>query len=486
MSDLNLDRLFNPESIALIGASASPIKWGFIILLNILKGNYQGTMYPINPKADSILGLKCYEKVTDIPGSVDLAMITTPAKFVSPLIDQCGEKGVQNIIVVSADFSEAGPEGAGMEKEIVAKAKKYGMRLVGPNTMGIFSSATSLHALMPAVMPLHDSVSMFSQSGNVGVQMLDYGQIEGIGFQKFVSSGNQADLNAADYISYFGQDKATKVILGYIEGIDANSDFLPIARKISRKKPIIIIKGARTSVGGKAAVSHSAAIAGSSKVNSAAFRQAGLVETHTSLELIDCAKTFSHYPLPEGNRVGIITRGGGWGVLTADACEEADLVVPPLPDDLIKEMDKILPKYWNRNNPIDLVAAIEYDPFPDCLKMLAEWDGVDAVIALGAGLRSFPFQCSEEVRGPKELMDALASMEAFLKRGLDEADPVLLEIQKLVAQTGKPIISVSIGSDYSHREYTKRYQIVSFPTPERAVRVLGQMYKYRRFLNSPA
>jgi acyl-CoA synthetase (NDP forming) len=326
---------------------------------------------------------------------------------------------------------------------------------------------------------------MFSQSGNVGVQMLDYGRMEGIGFQKFVSSGNEADLNASDYINYFGRDEATRVILGYIEGVKADSDFFSVAKEVSRKKPIVVIKGGRTDIGGKAATSHSASMAGSYRVNSSAFHQAGIIQTLTSLELIDCAKAFSQYPLPESNRVGIITRGGGWGVLAADACEEAGLIVPPLPDDLINEMDKVLPGYWNRGNPIDLVAVIDNDPFPACLKMLAEWDGVDAVIALGAGLRSFSFQYSEELKGPKELMDALGSMEAFLKGNPDEDDPVMLRIRELIEQTGKPIISVSVGSEYSHKEYMEKYKIVSFPTPERAVRVLKQMYRYRRFLNSP-
>ena len=193
MKTHNLDTLFNPCSLALVGASANPIKWGFIVLFNILKGEFEGLVYPVNPKLDSILGLPCYPSLEAIPEPVDLVVITTPAATVSSLIDECGRKKVPHVVVITSDFSETGPEGARMEQEIVEKAHRYGMRLVGPNTMGIFSARTNLHALMPPVMPLHGSLSMFSQSGNVGVQMLYWGINKGVGFNKFVSSGNEGD-----------------------------------------------------------------------------------------------------------------------------------------------------------------------------------------------------------------------------------------------------------------------------------------------------
>ncbi len=227
MSTPNLDRLFNPGTIAMIGASANPRKWGFIILLNILKGDYSGKVYPVNPKAESILGQKCYPSVADIPEAMDLVIITTPAKVVPPLIDECGRKGIPFGIVITSDFSETGPEGAALERDVVSRAGKYGIRLVGPNSMGIFSSQTKLHAKMPPIMPLHGNISMFSQSGNLGVQMLGWGAQEGVGFEKFVSSGNEGDLSCVDYINYFGQDAATDVIIGYIEGIDPGMKLFP-------------------------------------------------------------------------------------------------------------------------------------------------------------------------------------------------------------------------------------------------------------------
>lgn len=484
INNLDLDRLFNPKRVAMIGASANFGKWGNIILFNILKAGFKGEIVPVNPKKKSILGLDCYASVGDIPGEIDLAIITTPSKFVLSMMDEIGAKKIPFAIVVTANFSEAGEVGKAEEVELVASAKKNGIRLVGPNTMGIFSSKSCLHALMPMLMPLHGTVSMFSQSGNVGVQMMDYGQNENVGFEKFVSSGNEGDLSCNDYLNYFAHDKNTKVIIGYIEGIEDGSTFLPIAKMASRKKPIIIMKGGRTRTGSKAAASHTGSMAGSFKINLAAFRQAGIIEAHTSLELIDCAKAFSHYPIPKGNRVGIVTRGGGWGVIAADSCEEAGLEVPELPADIIKEIDKLLPDYWNRGNPIDMVATISHDPMTQIIRLLAEWDGVDSVIALGAGFRSFKIQHSSTTQFSKEVQESLDFLGDLRKQDADKPDPVLQYISDLVKETKKPIFSVSTGSDYAHKHYFENYEIVSYPTPERAVRVLKHMCEYGCYISS--
>ncbi|MCP4751616.1 MAG: hypothetical protein GY866_12035 [Proteobacteria bacterium] len=445
MNKKPMDTLFNPRNVTLIGASASPLKWGSMILSNIVNGNYKGTVYPVNPKLDSVNGLKCYASVGDIPEPVDLALITTPAATVPGLIDECGAKGIPVVVVVTSDFSESGPEGALLERALVEQAASYGMRIVGPNTMGIFSAEASLHALMPPVMPLYGPISMLSQSGNIGSQMLYWGVTEGMGYEKFVSSGNEGDLTCLDYLKYFGEDDATRVIVAYFEGVDDGSELLKAARNISRTKPIVVFKGGRTKEGRQAAASHSGSMAGSMDIYRAVFRQSGMIQAETSQQLIDLAKAFSVYPVPQGNRVGILTLGGGWGVITADACAENGLVVPPLPEDLKNEFGKILPKYWSRENPIDMVAVVDNRIFDECLELLADWDGIDSILALHGNASDF-------MRG-------------------------------MIERTGKPIISVSLGPPDSHRQAIEDYGIVSYPTPERAVQVLQNMAQYRLFLN---
>ena len=448
-------------------ASEVPEKWGFMILINILNAKFAGPVYPVNPQRKSIVGVPCYASVKDIPGPVELAIITTPAHTVSGLIDECGAKGISYLIVISSDFSETGPEGMVMEQEIAAKAKDFGMRMVGPNTMGIYSAASNLCALMPTMVPKRGSVSMVSQSGNMITQMLHWGANEGVGFDKLVSSGNEADLSCEDYLGYFGQDKTTRVILAYLEGVDPGSRLLSVARAVTREKPVVVFKGGRTSAGSRAASSHTGAMAGSWKIYQAAFRQAGMIPVISSQEFMDCAKAFATLPVPRGNRVAILTRGGGWGVITADASEEQGLIVPRLPEDLIEKLNKILPRYWSHGNPVDLVATLKLDAFVDCLELLVECEEVDAIIALGAWTGS--------LTGVAELGDSIREGEK----------KTLISIRLLMEETGKPIISVPIGM-YNLQKMGMEAEDIppGFSSPERAARALRLMYDYRRFIDS--
>jgi len=484
MNDLDLDKLFNPKNIAMIGASATLGKWGSIILFNILNGGFDGTVYPVNPNERSIMELPCYPTVGDIPEPVDLAMITTPAQTVPSLIDECGAKGIPFVIVVTSNFSETGSKGAKLECEIVEKARSYGMRIVGPNTMGIFCAKSELHALMPPIIPLHGPVSMFSQSGNLGTQMLAWGESEGVGFEKFVCSGNEGDLTCEDYLRYFAKDEATRVILAYLEGVDNDSELLPVAREVSKKKPIIVFKGGRTDAGSKAAASHSGAMAGSTHIYKAVFRQTGMIEVSSSQGLMDCAKAFSYLPIPQGNRVAILTRGGGWGVITTDACEENGLVVPPLPDDLIKKLNKILPEYWSHGNPVDMVAVISREPYLKCLEILADWEDIDAIITFG-GRENITLKSPKKSKLPDEFKAALSAFNPQ-KENAQGQDKSIKLIMELIERTGKPIIELALFSSDLDRNSFENYHPVCFPIPERAVQVLRLMVEYRRFLNSSA
>jgi acyl-CoA synthetase (NDP forming) len=480
----DLDRLFNPRHLALIGASGTPGKWGFFILLNIIKGRFKGTLYPVNARAREVLGYPCYARIADVSGPVDLAVIATPADTVLDLIDECGARRIPNLVVITSDFSETGPAGAALEGAVVAKARDYGMRLVGPNTMGLFSAETCLHALMPPVEPLRGPVSMFSQSGNIGTQILAWGVDAGVGFEKFVSSGNEGDLTCVDYLKYFTYDPATKIILAYLEGVDPDSGFFRAASQAARKKPVVIFKGGRTQAGSRAAASHSGALAGSYRIYQGVFRQSGLIEARTTQEIMDCAKALAAYPIPRGNRVAILTRGGGWGVITTDACEENGLVIPPLPEAVIQKLDRILPRYWSRNNPVDMAAVITAEPFLDCLEILAQWEGIDAVIALG-GRAHIPGRASSHPELSSRLKGSVGLLKQIGEHVQAGHHKVQECIQQLTRETGKPIISVTMGPQHYHKESMEVYQLASYPNPERAVRVLRMLVDYGRYLSSP-
>ena len=422
-------------------------------------------------------------KVAEVPGPIDLAVIATPADSVLGLVEECGAKQIPHLLIITSDFSETGPEGAALERAVVAKARGYGIRLVGPNTMGIFSAQSSLHALMPPVEPLKGPVSMFSQSGNIGTQILAWGVEAGIGFEKFVSSGNEGDLNCVDYLNYFAEDELTRVILAYLEGVDRDLDFLPAARQAARRKPVVIFKGGRTGAGTRAAASHSGALAGSYRLYQGVFRQTGLIEATTTQEIMDCTKALTVYPIPHGNRVAILTRGGGWGVITTDACEESGLIVPPLPEEIIIKLDKILPRYWSRNNPVDMAAVITAEPFMECLEILAKWAGIDAVIALG-GRASIPGRVSDKPRVHEQLKAQEGLLKQIAAYYQESHHKVMNFTGSLIKETGKPIISVTMGSQDFHKESLEVYGLASYPTPERAVRVLRMMVDYGKFLSA--
>lgn len=461
----------------MVGASAVPGKWGFTILFNILNGGFTGKIFPVNPREKSIMGLPCHASLMDIPEEIDAALIVTPAQAVPAVIDDCGARGIPYAIVITSNFSETGREGARLERIVIDKAREYGMHIVGPNTMGIFSANSFLHALMPTVQPLHGSVSMLSQSGNVGAEMLARGLAEGVGFAKFVSSGNEADITCVDYLRYFGEDEATQVILAYLEGVKPDADLLSVARSVSLQKPIIVVKGGRTRAGEKAAASHTGAMGGAATIYRGIFRQAGMIEVTSSQRLMDSARVFAHCPIPRGNRVAIITRGGGWGVMAADACEENGLVVPPLPQEIINEVDTLLPPYWSHGNPIDMVAVTAAEPFLKCMELLTNWDGVDAVITAGAFNR-MAVTYSERSRVPAECRQAMAAS------GDDRFATVFAALQRMIAETGKPVIDVMLFPREEEKNGVPGYRPVSFPNTDRAVQALTALVQYGTFLKT--
>jgi len=477
----NFDLLFNPKSIAMIGATNDIRKWGAIVFLNILMGGYQGKVYAVNPKGGSVFNHPAYPRVTEIPDPVDLAIIAIPAKVVKEAVLDCIQKGIRMAVVITSDFSETGEEGARLEQEMVDAARSGGLRLVGPNTMGIFSASARLTALMPPVRPKRGAVSLVSQSGNIGTQMLGWGEKFAVGFNKYASSGNEGDLRAEDYLDFLGRDPDTKVILLYIEGLDDGREFLTKARSITPHKPIIAFKGGKTEAGTRAAKSHSGAMAGVREIYEAAFRQAGILWASTTEEMLELAAAFASLPLPRGNRVGILTRGGGWGVITADACNDLGLEVPPLDESIIRQLDAILPVFWSRGNPVDMVATMGMGPYIQCLEALIAWEKVDAVISLSgqAGpLAHLLPDIKKRAEGilPSEKTDQIAQQ-------ISEGGARIYErICELVEKHRKPVFAVGANLPRGKGTGKSDFSLAQFRSPERAARAAGAMYHYFRYL----
>lgn len=480
MGEPNFELLFNPRSIALIGASNNIGKWGAIVFLNIILGGYQGKLYPVNPKGETILGHKAYGRVSQVPDPVDLAIIAIPALLAREALEDCIRKGVRMAIVITSDFSETGEEGARLERELTGIARASGMRLVGPNTMGIFSSSASLTALMPPVRPRKGRVSLVSQSGNIGTQMLGWGEKFGVGFGKYVSSGNEGDLRSEDYLAFLGKDPETRVILLYIEGLDDGREFLETARRITPRKPIIAFKGGKTLAGSRAAKSHSGAMAGVRELYEAAFRQSGILWASTTEEMLEWAAAFSTLPLPRGNRVGILTRGGGWGVITADACNDLGLEVPPLDAKIIQAMDTFLPAYWSRGNPVDMVATLGMEAYIRGLEILISWDKVDSVISLSGDAGPLAM-ILPDVKKRAEAMIPPEKMERIAQQVSESRAQIYQRVGELIEKFQKPIFAVGANLAKGKGVGQTDFTLAQFRTPERAARAAGTLFQYYRY-----
>lgn len=378
-----LEHLFKPRSVAVIGASKDPTKLGSVVLKNIIEGGYKGDIYPINPTADKIMGFKAFPSILDLRG-VDLVVIATPATNVLEALKTSVRSKVKTASIFSSGFGELNKEGKTVEKEMVSVARGGGLRFVGPNSVGLFCSSSNLYAMMPPEMGIKPGkVSLVSQSGNIGSQILRRGGALGLRFNIFVSSGNEADLYCEEYIEYLRQEPDTKVILSYIEGLGNGRKFFDVAKETTVEKPIITFKGGETEAGRRAVQSHTGALAGSTPIYNAAFRQSGIIKAETMEDLLDFALAFNSNSYPESRRIGILTRGGGWGVIAADSSEKAGLELPELPAEIVAQLDRILPSYWNRKNPIDTVMASGFPLMTKILDILESWRDVDGLIILG-------------------------------------------------------------------------------------------------------
>jgi len=366
--DNPLDSIFHPKSLAVIGASRHPGSVGHSLLANIIDSRYQGVVYPVNPKAKGILGIRCFPRVTDIPDVIDLAIVIVPAPLVPSILDECGQKHIRGAIVISAGFKEVGGSGLELENKVKAIATANNICLIGPNCLGVINadSATSLNATFGTSMPREGNIAFLSQSGALCVAVLDYAKEANVGFSKFISMGNKAGINENALLHYLEDDPKTDVILMYLEDLADGRHFMTIARDITshseNPKPIIALKAGRTVLGARAVSSHTGSLAGSDKVYNAIFDQSGVIRGDTLEEVFDYVKAFSSQPLPKGDKVAIITNSGGPGILATDSCIHYGLKIASFSKETKKALRGILPATASLNNPVDLIADAQHRP----------------------------------------------------------------------------------------------------------------------------
>jgi acetyl coenzyme A synthetase (ADP forming)-like protein len=455
MSTHTLDLFFNPSSIAVIGASRTPTKIGYETLKNVLVSNYHGKVYPVNPNASHILGLKCYPSVLALPYDVDLALITVPAKFVPKVILECGKKGVKGAIIISSGFSEIG-EGK-LEDEVLETARKYNVRILGPNTMGFKNATNSLDAAFVYGMPRKGNIALISQSGALSIGMIHLANSELIGLSKVVGTGNKIDIDDAELIRYFAHDSSTRVLAMYIEEIKNGEDFIKAVKHFP--KPIVAIKAGKTMAGAKAISSHTGAMAGSDRIYNSVFKQTGIIRAHDTVELFDFTRALESQPSSRGHRIGIVTNGGGAGILLADACEENGLIVPPLTQKTYKKIDAVLPPLIHPSNPVDIVGDAGFYRYEMCSRALLEDSTINGLIitSVQAGYAR-----------PREFAGAIEKM---------------IYEQHLHEEYDKPIIGCWIGG----KEYEdlvidlKRAGVPIYPSTTRAARAMWALVEEGKY-----
>jgi acyl-CoA synthetase (NDP forming) len=473
--DKHWKRLFAPDSVALIGASNTRGSWGYGIMRHLLASDKR-KIYPVNPTSSKILGIPAYQSVVNIPGEVDLAVIVVSAPKVPQIMQQCLQKGVKTAVVISGGFAETGEAGSKLESELVKIAREGGIRFIGPNTMGHADTSSGLCTLAWIGEIIPGPVALISQSGNMGHRIMHNGMGMGIGFSKFVCGGNEADLHLEDYLEYLAGDKKTRIITAYIEGLREGRRFLQLARETTINKPIVAIKAGGTKESARAARSHTATLAGSEAVYEAAFRQAGVIRVDDDDDLCDVVTALLYQPLPRTSRTGILTIGGGLGVVAAEAVERDGLEVAHLTPATIEKLNACLPPRWSHGNPVDMAGTsmTEYWKIFSSLWALMEDENVDAIL-LQAPV-GFSIERLSAVFNQEEV-------RAFREGERNNLGLLRQRIRKL----GKPVLmvkpAVEFASDPEISSLFRREGIPVYPTPRRATRVLNHLAWYKRYLD---
>ncbi|MFB3880554.1 MAG: acetate--CoA ligase alpha subunit [Armatimonadota bacterium] len=452
-----LERLFAPRSVAVVGASTKPGKVGHDILNNMLASGYQGEVYPINPHAAEILGKKCYPSILDVPGQVELAVIVVPAPAVLGVVEECGKKGISLAVVISAGFKESGPEGIERERRLGEAARRLGIRIVGPNCLGVMSTSTGLNATFAHGMPKRGNVALMSQSGALATAIIDWSIQQGIGYSKFVSFGNGVDIGVVDLLRAWEDDAETTVIVAYMEGLRNGPEFMQVARQVSAKKPVVVVKAGGTQAGARAVSSHTGSLAGSEQAYDAAFLQSGVIRAGSVEELFDLAVAFAYQGPPRGRNVGIVTNAGGPGIMATDAAERVQLQLASLDPRTVRALRKRLPEASNFYNPVDVLGDADADRYSFAAENLLRDPNVDAVLG---------------VLTPQAMTQPKATAE---------------KLAFAAAQSKKPVLACFMGGNAMGEasETLNEYKVPNYPYPERAVQSLAKMAQYREWREEP-
>jgi acetyl coenzyme A synthetase (ADP forming)-like protein len=457
MTSSPLEPLLKPHSIAVVGASNVESKWGFKVLHNIISNSYKGQVYPVNPGEKTVQGLKCYASVRDIPGELDLAVIIVPAPAVPGVIDDCGAKKVKAVVVITAGFSEVGPEGAVLEQKLKEKVSSYGMRMLGPNTMGFVNRGTGLNASIVPRMPPKGEISFISQSGALGLAIADWALGSRMGMNCIVSTGNKADISEADLLEYFNHDSDTWTIVMYIEGLKDGRRFMEAADQV--RKPMLAVKAGVSEAGARAAASHTGSLAGSDALYSAAFRQCGVTRVEGVEEMFDAAMALATQPKALGNRVAILSNGGGMAIMASDACERRGMTVPPLNKYTKAGIAKMLPAFASVKNPVDTVAKSDYNIYYEALKALLRDDEIDCIMVI------------------------------YAHGGMtDPMEPAKAVIDAVREKYPKPVVAVWMGGEdiADVARAFRKNRVPYYPVPERAAEALRGLIEYNIFLSREA
>jgi acetyl coenzyme A synthetase (ADP forming)-like protein len=449
---LSLHHLFCPKSVAVVGAARDEKKVGHIILSNIIDSGYKGKIFPINPRAKKVCGSSCYSSILDVPGDIDLAIIVIPSVLVMGVLEQCSKKNVKWSIIISSGFKESGIEGVRRERQLLEKAKALGIRILGPNCLGIIDTNCPINASFSSTMPPRGNIGFISQSGALGVAILDWAKTNNIGFSKFVSLGNKADISENDFIEKWQDEKDTGVITAYLEGVKYGREFLNISSKVTKKKPVIVIKSGNTDAGARAVSSHTGTLAGSARAYEAAFKQAGIIRAYTIRDLFNYASAFSYQPLPKGKKVAIITNAGGPGIMATDACEKNNIQLASFENKTIEKLKKFLPKAANLYNPVDILGDALADRYRKALEVIVEDVNVDAILVLLT---------------PQGMTQSLETARAVVKLTEGNKSPV-------------PVLTSFMGGTEVQKalEYLAEKNIPNFKIPEEAVGTLKVMMEY--------